>query len=242
MINIVLWKWQQAGNGRASYSAEHVNVAASMLRRNIKLTSRIVCITDDAGGITECETASLWGDCSNMANMSGNYLPSCYRRLKLYDRSTQAELGITKGERIVSIDLDTIVTRSLDKLLKTEGRFVGWEMPGTHHPKVFNGSLQMFTAGDLQSIWSSFDPNRSPRDAALAGYRGSDQSWLSWKLVNQAGSVGLKYPDIASYPSQMLIQKKRPEDSTMIFFHGKVKPWFPEAKAETPWVSTYWRA
>jgi hypothetical protein len=242
MINIVLWKWAQAGNSRAVYEAEHVNVAVAMLRRNIKLTSRIICITDDRSGIADCETAPLWGDCDNLANASGGYLPSCYRRLKLYDRATQMDLGIEKGERIISLDLDMLVTSNLDRLLKTEGRFVGWEMPGSIHAKVFNGSLQMFTAGDLQFIWSSFDPKTSPRDAAIAGFKGSDQSWLSWKLISQPGSVGLKLPDIASYPAQVRIQKIKPEDNKIIFFHGQVKPWFPEAKADTPWVSQYWKA
>lgn len=243
MINIILWKWRQPGSNKrlAEYEAVHVDTMVSMLKRNIKLTHRIICITDDPSGIMECETFPLWPDCGNLANATRNYLPSCYRRLKLYDRQTQIEMGIRFGERIVSIDLDTLILGNLDALLRTEGRFISWELPGQDHAKVFNGSLQMFNAGDLQDIWSSFDPSRSPRAAALAGFRGSDQAWLSWRLVGMEGSVGLKWPIIASYPSQVLIQRKALTDTKLIFFHGTVKPWYPEARAETPWVSQYWR-
>jgi hypothetical protein len=214
----------------------------NMLRRNLKgMRYRILCITDDAQGVTECETYPLWNDGSDLLNASGEHLPSCYRRLRLYDRATQMDMGISKGDRIVSMDLDALITGELKALLQTEGRFVGWQLKGAHHPKVFNGSFQMFDAGDLQEIWSEFDPMMSPYRAQRALFMGSDQAWLSMNLVGKPGSVGIGWPMIASYPQNVRLQATHARDTRIIFFHGRTKPWHPAAFTETGLPKQYWR-
>ena len=241
MLHIVLWKWDQPG-GKHVYEAEHVNVMATMLRRNLQHhPHRIVCVTDETGGITECETADLWHDHNDLANASGRHLPSCYRRLKLYDRTTQEAIGIEKGDRVMGIDLDTLITGDIRRLVKTEGRFVGWGLRGLGDRPVFNGSLQMFNAGDLSEIWTEFNPATSPKEAQAAGYNGSDQAWLSYKLVDKAGSVPLHWPEVSSYPLQNRIQGVLKRETKIIFFHGSLKPWSPQARFYTPWIDRYWR-
>jgi len=241
VIHIVLWKWRQP-NERTSYDAVHVNTMVSMLHRNMQgLKYRIICITDDTAGVTDCETYPLWQDLRDKPNYTNAALPSCYRRLRLYDHPTQLDLGIRKGDRIVSIDLDALITGPLKDLLQTPGRFVGWQLRGAHHDVVFNGSFQMFTAGDLQEIWSEFDPATSPAAAFNAGYLGSDQSWLSWRLAKKEGSVGLKWPQVASYPLNVRLQGLHDARTRIVFYHGKVKPWDPQAFRETKLSDRYWR-
>lgn len=240
MLNVILWKWMQP-SPRTIYKAEHVNIVAAMVKRNLNGTRhRIICVTDDPRGI-KCDTFKLWGDHDNLANASGQHLPSCYRRLRLYDHATQRDMGIRMGERIISLDVDSLICGDLTALFNTPGRFVGWELKGTHHPRVFNGSLQMFKAGDLQEIWSEFDPLKSPMEANRAGYMGSDQAWLSYKLVNKRGSVGIKYPLLASYPTNIIKQGKHLASTRIIFFHGRVKPWYPEASQKTSLIERYWK-
>jgi hypothetical protein len=68
-----------------------VNRIARAIKRNARAVPvRVVCVTDDPSGITECDTHPLWDDCSKLRNASGAHLPSCYRRLKLYDRQRSA--------------------------------------------------------------------------------------------------------------------------------------------------------
>lgn len=242
MLQIVLWKWDQPKFRGQPYTAEHVNVMCSMLRRNLQGKShRIICITDDDSGILECETAHLWNDLNDVPNASGVHLPSCYRRLKLYDPATQRDLGIDKGDKIMSIDLDTLICNPIWPIVETEGRFVGWGLTGVQGRPVFNGSLQMFTAGDLDFIWKDFDPKKSPAEAGEAGYRGSDQAWLSYKLVGKEWAVGLKWPEVASYPLQNRVQGILKRETIIIFFHGSEKPWSPNARFQTPWIDRYWR-
>lgn len=241
MLQIVLWKWRGHDPDR-QYEPDHVNIMCNMLRRNLQhYPHRIVCVTDEPGGILECETAPLWLDHNNLANGSGKHLPSCYRRLKLYDRETQKDLGIDKGDRILSLDLDALICADIRELVQTEGLYVGWELAGLAHPRVFNGSFQMFDAGTLQDIWSEFDPHTSIAEAGRQGFRGSDQAWLSMRLINRAGTVGLKWPDVSSYPLHNKIQGILRRDNRIIFFHGKEKPWSPEAQARTSWIARYWR-
>ena len=241
MYNIIIWKWAQP-NAREVYTAQHVNTFVRMITRNlIGVRYRIICVTDDPKDIYACETFPLWADCNTLKNASNPNLPSCYRRLKIFDPDQQRALLIQNGQRIVSIDLDTLVTGQLGPLLKRNERFLGWELKGAHHPKVFNGSFQMFTAGDLAEIWTEFDPNSSPAEAYAARYQGSDQSWLSYRLVNKPNCDGLRYPEVASYPHNIRQLALLKRETKIIFFHGARKPWHPVARRESPWIDRYWR-
>lgn len=229
---------------QGAYSPDYVNVMVSMLKRNlVGVKHRIICITDDPNGVVDCETAPLWSDCHDIPNASGpTRLPSCYRRLRLYDRETQRDLGISDGERIAGIDLDTVVCGGLREVLETEGIFVGWKLAAEFHPWVYNGSFQMFTAGrELQRIWSDFDPIKSPLAAQRAGFKGSDQAWLSMNLVGRPGSADVPYPEFASYPLHVAKMGVFALKCRLVFFHGRRKPWSPETRAASPWVARYWR-
>lgn len=237
----ILWKWDN-GKTMTAYTADHVNQMARQIRNAMHgRAHRVFCITDNPDGIVECETYPLWSDCNTLINATKAHLPSCYRRLKLYDPDTQAAMGISKGERIVSIDLDACVCLPLAPIVDHAARFVGWELPGTHHPRVFNGSLQSFDARDLDFVWKDFDPATSPRIAADAKYLGSDQAWLSYKLVPLDQMVGLTYPEVASWPLQEKVFGKHDARSILVFFHGRAKPWMPEVYQRTPWVLRHWR-
>lgn len=243
MLHIVLWKWTQPHGTGHDYTAEQVDIMCAMLRRNLQgIQHRIVCVTDDDAGINECETFPLWKDFEDLPNATGNKLPSCYRRLKLYDRATQRDMGISLGDRIMGIDLDTLITGDLREVVHTPGMYVGWYLPNRLGELVFNGSLQMFTAGTLQEIWSEFDPRESPKKALHAGFKGSDQAWLSMNLCPRKDVVGLTEPLVSSYPLQNRIQGKLKAATKIIFFHGTQKPWNPDARFHTPWIDRYWRA
>lgn len=246
MLHVVLWKWNQP-NAREPYRPQYVNTIAAQLRANLLgLEHRIICITDDANGLTGLDAIyPLWTDCDDLSNASKATFPSCYRRLKLYDPQTQhRELEIRPGERILSIDVDTAVISTLTSLLEglAKYRYIGWARTGRTKPKVFNGSFQLFTAGDLAEIWSEFakDPFAASREAHKAGYDGSDQAWLSYKLVGREGCEGLTYPEIASYPNNIRQLRALERKVKIVFFHGAIKPWHPQALRQSAWLTRYW--
>lgn len=243
--HIVLWKWESVISfGDRRYTYQHVNVMHEMLLRHtasmVRAPVRVVCVTDDPGGI-ECDTFPLWRDGGNLLNATKSSLPSCYRRLKLYDAATQRDMGIEPGDRVVSLDLDSVVCGDLRHILEKEGVFVGWKLAGKFHEEVYNGSFQMFTAGTLQHIWSEFDPQTSPLQAHHAGFLGSDQSWLSMHLVGKEGSTDIAFPEFASYPLHLRVSRTFTGKHRLVFFHGRQKPWSTDALHESPWIQRHWR-
>lgn len=241
MHHIVLWKWNQAGF-RVDYTSEHVNTVADMIKRNLyDFPARIVCVTDVPKGITECETFPLWPDHAKMMNRSGDRLPSCYRRLKLFDNKTQESMGIAEGDRIVSLDLDMIIASDLRPLLGKPQHFVGWAVRGTHHLRVFNGSMWMFGARQKQLMWDNFDPNMTPNRCYAAGYQGSDQSWLSYNFAKDPTAGSWAYPQLVSYPREVVRRPMLSKGTAVVSFHGRRKPWESETQNETPWVKMHWR-
>lgn len=246
VIHFVCWKWRSE-TFRHRYTHHHVMVLESMLRRTMTAPYRLICVTDDSTGIDQgkVRTYKLWQDHWNLVNKSGKHLPSCYRRLKLFDRKTQAKLEIPEGDLIVSIDLDAIVLDDLSPILARcdDALFTGWKVPGHAHPKVYNGSMWGFKAGEaLQWMWNQFDPQTSPDNALKAGYFGSDQSFLSHQLIHTQNTKGWENEDgVYSYPRDVRAKNSLPANSRVVFFHGKRKPWDIIAVREAKWIPKYWR-
>jgi len=241
MIHIVLWKWTQV-NFRHPYAAEHVNAMTRMLLGNLKgVEHRIICVTDDPAGVDPpVQTYPLWDNHGKMSNPSGKHLPSCYRRLRLFSPEAQRDLDISVGDKVVSLDLDSVIIGHLGDVLGRKERFVSWHVRGMYHPRVFNGSFWMFTAGDLTELWDLFDPNVSPAVTLKAGFMGSDQAWLSYKMSREPCAFGLQWPQFASYPREVRRMRLLDKRTKIVFFHGAHKPWHKEIQNESPWITRYW--
>lgn len=248
MLHVVLWKWVQH-KFRVTYTPEHVNIVSQMVRRNVQRQEvQVHCITDDDHGIwgpTKCH--KLWEDFNDLPNATGRELPSCYRRLKLFDIPTQAKLGFKPGDRICSLDLDSIVLGPLDdifeRLDKNNASYGGWGVPGTFHQTVFNGSFWSFKSHDptMQHVWSAFKPSESPRLALKANFLGSDQAWLSMCFTKDPRSMAIRFPDFASYPREIRRTNTVDRRTRIVFFHGARKPWHPEETRKHNWITKVWR-
>lgn len=244
MQHVVTWKWTQPGvRAQSVYTSEHVNVFHSMMKRNTpKMEYKLWCITDDETDIhPEVECFPLWRDLDQLKNASGAHLPSCYRRLRLFDPATQKEMGIKPGDRITWIDLDAVIVGDMRHVFKRTERFVGWAVRGVRHLRVFNGSIVQFSAGDLEEIWKDFNPDTSPETAKRHGYFGSDQSWISFKLAKRIDCAGFGYPHVLSYPNELQRRPIVPNNASIVFFHGAKKPWHDNVKRFSPWVEKHWK-
>lgn len=183
----------------------------------------------------KCETFPLWNDFSHMKNESGAHLPSCYRRLKLFSNEVSKQFG----GRIVSLDLDVVITGDLSPLWDQKDNFLGWRVPGVVHPQVFNGSMWMFRAGTQDPLWSKFVWNVSPTEANKAGYFGSDQAWISYKIADKSRGW-TREQGVLSYPREQRRQPLHPWVRVVIF-HGKRKPWDLQTQKDSPWIADHWR-
>jgi hypothetical protein len=165
-------------------------------------------------------------------------IPGCFCRLRMFDKGWQVENGINEGDRIACMDLDSVVTGTLDPLFVRAETFMILQGANAANPCPFNGSLMMLRAGWHDEVWTDFDLVKAN---AVPKYEfPDDQGWLYHKLPNAAGwKVG---PQSGVYAFQKPGWPKGealPKDSRLVVFPG----WrSPEKFKHLPWVQQNWAA
>jgi hypothetical protein len=243
VLEVICFKWKPKTQYRSTFSAETVNVLQRMVARNLRLPHRFSCITDDAAGISaDVRVIPLWSTYGDIPSPSGPNNPSCYRRLRIFS----AEARELIGEKIVCMDLDTVITGDLTPLFDRDDDFVIWGGQSVQ-PKQkvlfnwYNGSLMMLKAGARQQVWDQFDPRVSPMKAHRANSRGSDQGWISYCL-GQNEKIWTDKDGVLSYRCVIAPNKnKLPPGARLIAFHGKNDPWEPAMQALNPWIKEFYR-
>lgn len=230
MLSVVCWKWSRPGY-RSTFDGASVNVLRSMVRRHYAQPHRFICITDDPAGIAaDVEIVPAWNDFADVASPHGGNNPSCYRRLRMF----APDVGETLGDRIVSLDLDTVILRDVAPLWDRDDEFMAWRDP--LYPGQCNGSMMMVRAGARPFVWDRFDPKISPAQARRADYRGSDQAWISYCLP-QSPKWGA---DDGAYSFRLHCRTELPANARIVFFHGRPDPW-QEEPSRLPWVRDAYR-
>lgn len=242
MLTVVTWKWLKIGY-RSSFTAEHVNTLKAMVARHYPDPHRFVCVTDDSAGLDEdIETIEIGDELARIKNPSWPKGPSCYRRLRMFSH----EFGF--GPRIVSLDLDTVITGDLRPIFNRPEPMVLWADP-LFPQRMYCGSMVLFNAEAFDFLYRQFDPDVSPRLAHEAGCMGSDQGWISYKLgpnmpvwTAQDGVYSFrvhfqgKDRKISAPPRHDL-----PGNARIVFFHGAKDPWHPDVQRQYPWITDHWR-
>jgi hypothetical protein len=244
MLDIVCWKWKPAARYRSQFGPETVNVLQRMVARHLRLPYRFSCITDDATGIDpSVRIIPLWSTYGGLINPSGAHNPSCYRRLRMFSSEARELIG----ERIVSLDLDVVITGDITSVFDRDEDFIIWGgqsvQPGTKVPFCwYNGSTMMLRAGTRLKVWDEFDPQVSPMRAHRANSRGSDQGWISYCL-GPGERIWTDRDGLYSFRNQVATRRggRLPADARMIMFHGKVDPWSPEAVKISPWIKEHYQ-
>lgn len=216
MISIIFWLWRQEKT-RTLYTANHVNVAAAMVRRNLSMPHRIACVTDMPEGIDpSVEIIAPPGDFLDISNPRWtNGRPQCYRRLSMFRR----DAGEIFGDRFVSMDLDVVVGGPLDPLFDRADDIVLFK--GTLRGRPYNGSMMMMTAGCRPQVYEDFN-----QEAALASGRlfcGSDQAWLMHKLGPDEKVWDDR--DGVYWFGGAYRTRRNKEAPRVLFFPGSLKPW-----------------
>lgn len=202
-----------------------------MVERHYPEPHRFICITDDQEGLGDMvEAVPLWDDYARVPNPTGGGRPSCYRRLKLFDPAIRHVVG----ERFVMLDLDTVVTGDLRPLFDRPEDVVMWKSPTGEWP--YNGAMFMMNSGARPEVWTDFDPVESPKLTTAAGYRGSDQAWISYKLGwNEA--VWTEKEGVYYLGALRKFRNELPKNARIVFTTGGTAPW----TLKYPWVRKHYR-
>jgi len=249
LSSVVCFKWRPTAGYRSSYGPRQVHTLRDMVARHYPHPHRFICVTDDPAGLDAgVEVVPLWDDHASLPNPSFRGGPSCYRRLRVFARDVEPLLG----SRFLCLDLDVVITASLEPLLDRPEAFVAWKNPNPLWP--YNGSMFMLTAGSRPQVWEQFNPASSPAIANAAGCRGSDQGWMSYVLGRDEATWGPE-DGVYSYQDEILGRHRRtavtqrlrrqppelPANARLVVFHGAVDPWEPQAAQITPWVKEHYR-
>lgn len=232
MRSVVCWLWNE---GSRDYRAKHVNVLHRMFRRHLPGEFRFICITDEAGpfdaGIEVMATPESARALCKLQTPEGARFPSCYRRLWMFSDEARS-----LGDRVLLVDIDVLVMADASPLFAPEADFVGWKPKASwgHNNSRIGGGIYLLTPGTQSRVWDEFKGLASIAEARQAGFRGSDQAWMSYKLQGCA-----LYGPEAGICSIRDLQDgaKRPAAGMALVQHnGPRKPWESPYK----WVREAW--
>jgi hypothetical protein len=243
MLTVLAWKWKPAATSGQSaegtverYSAIHVNRLRHMVGRHLHIPHRFLCITDDSSGLdADIETLPMWpGD---------ELLYRHTRRLRMFSAGAREALG----DRVLNLDLDTVVCGDLTPLATRSEPLVIWWSPSlrTKSARVYNPSVVLFAPGDLDAMWQSFsaDPADAIVRARRHGWRNSDQAILNdWITQHGVPVHRLTEADgLYSFRDHILPGGGLPADARLVgFYDPHYDPAFPELQAAHPWITQQW--
>lgn len=211
-LKIMAWLWGQPG-GRTHYTDMHVRIWAAMVRRHLSLPHSLAVVTDIPGNYGDVEMIAPPRDFENVRIPTWEaHMPQCLRRIALFRPDAAKVFG---AERFVSMDLDCVISGSLDPLFDRPEDFIMYR--GTTAARPYNGSMVMMTAGVRPEVYTDF----TPEGAVKAGqqYLGSDQAWISHVLGAGEATWGAA-DGVHAWKSQWNIG-----DPRITFFLTKAKPW-----------------
>ena len=205
------------------YDADYVNKLYRAVKRNLTLPFNFFCITDDARDIDES---------INIISVEHEDLPGWWQKLVLFKPLDQL-----KG-RVLYLDLDTIITGSLDEMAAYSGDFI--IVKPFYRASGFMSSVMAFESGFGRQVWTRFmeDPQAAMDICApLPERKGAwgDQRWLEI-CVDQADYWQDLYPgQMVSFKANVLPQQRIPADTRVILFHGEPRP-----HEAGDWVRQFW--
>lgn len=214
-LKIITWLWEQK-LGRATYTAEHVNIWAAMLKRNLTIPYTLACVTDMPDGIDQdIEIIEPPKDFIGLETPSWNKeKPNCFRRLTLYSPDAEKIFG---AKRFVSMDLDVVICSNIDSLFDRDDDIILYK--GTSHGRPYNGSMVMMNAGARPQVYTDFNEENAIKSGQL--FVGSDQAWIAYCLGK--GEKTWDFEDgVFWYGSQYNTSQDK---CKMVFFPGSPKPW-----------------
>lgn len=219
---IITWLWGK------KYASRDVARLANACRENFSPEHRFHVFTD--------QYIQLPGVYAHAISDPGLCERSCFCRLRMFDPIWQEWYGF--DGKIISLDLDIIITGAIDHLFAGDTTFRILRGANATNPNPYNASVMMLRAGHHADIWSDFSIEAADK---IQRYDwADDQGWIWHKFGNkadgwQAGKAsGIYAFQKPGWPSGTLTL---PEDARIVTFIGSRKP---QQFQYLPWVQKHW--
>jgi len=138
------------------------------------------------------------------------------------------------------LDIDVVVTGNLAPLFDMPGDFVGWYpyRDWGVRKRRFGGGIYVLTPGSRSEVFEKFvaSPRNAINAARRAGYKGSDQAWISYLLAEKEPHMP-KAAGVYSVRDPGITKGYCPPDARIVQFNGGTKPW----QSDWPWVKAQWQ-
>ena len=241
-MKIVCFKWNHTGgyklpslNAIGQYTAQHVNNLYRSVQKHTTIPHEFICITDDPEGI-ECRTIPLWDKCRELGG--------CYNRLYVFSSDMKELIG----DRFLCIDLDCVVTGSLDELLSRDEDFIINKFYGVAKEQYYNGGLFMMDAGARSEVWDRFEQDIEGALEVMGERKkkreilGTDQAWISHVLGRGEALFDDEEDGVMAYyrlrNSRDGVGKELPDKACMVLFAGQIDP--STCYHANRWIQEYW--
>jgi hypothetical protein len=239
VITVATWLWGDI------FTAEYARKLKAMLKRNLRMSHRFVCIADSTW-----RTKGLDSDIELIyAPPEFHDAPNCIRRMKMYEPSFAWSLG----KHVLLLDLDIVITKDITTMIEAPlnagSSLALWKVGHPGGNRVYAGGVVLQRAGALDAMWKDFlaDPLRFGTEALMHTYclavpagwgMISDQAMLNFWMHHHPR------PDLYAWTSE--IQQYFPKtmytvpDECKIITIGRPNLNVLQRGART-WVAEHWR-
>ena len=228
---------------------DDVRIWNSMVGRHLSVPHKRVCVTHRPDLIDFMDTIPL--------DMEKHVPGSCLVKLQAHKVN-----GIAReGDRVLLMDIDCVVTGTLDPLVDRDEPFVGWKNPN-HDPATpdgrrrgfYQGSMQLFTVGATEFLWNDFDPKSTP-SWLNRRFGGAEQCWISERLNTSYPEQGWEWDRPCWTEADGVygrgrlfngkmgkgVQTELPANARIVFTPGDRSPSQPGFMDNNPWAKEhYW--
>jgi hypothetical protein len=238
-LTVATYWWVDERPSRFSkhvYTADDVRLLQRMVARYMGQPHEFVVITNRVHEFeSDADIRAVELD------LTTHVVGTCFVRLMTFSPMARE----TIGERVLQLDLDTVIVGGMDSLVARTSDIVmwrnpariPWDAPAKAGRPYYNTSLLLHRTGTLTHLWEEFDP-REPR------YR-DDQWYLSDKIGADCpywdGSDGVYRLAREDTPGSG-VSGTLPEIARVCTFPGSEgKPWDARVAAANPWIAEYRR-
>jgi hypothetical protein len=219
-LTVVTYFWGQ------KYHVDDVLKLRDGVRRNLRQHHRFAVVSDrPVPGIKEC-----WP----IEDLHLTRVPGCFARLRVFDPVYQNRYNI---EKLVSLDLDLIVTGNLDELFNRPDNFAILQGINTSNPCPYNGSVWMLRAGYRPDVWTDFSLENYHALKVPFHAIPDDQGWFHYKMPD-AGAFGPSTGVYGFKKQGWPYGDDLPKNARIVAFPG----WrSPEGFNRLPWIKQNWK-
>lgn len=159
------WRPDPGSKFAAPYTVDDVRSLQRMVAKHLTVPHEFLCITDQPDLFAN-DTAIRAVPIDDSTHVPGR----CFVRLMTFHPNGRSIFG---ADKLLQIDLDTLIVGNMDHLVARDDNLVLWRNPGRvpwegglgamgQGRPYYNASMLLHRCGSMPDIWESFDPRRPP--------------------------------------------------------------------------------